>query len=303
MNDTPSSRPGTSSRVRELVAHPILGPVGNGVGRRDLEVEAGQRREPTHLAGEPPRMSRVDRVSLQRRCQAQHGEPANRQELLDDLATSQRPGDHAASPVAPGDDLATDRCRVAGRIDRRHGGSVGILFDRSDLRAEADVATDCDQLVAQPGDQFVLRIDVVRPPTCQRAVVEHDAVVRRAELAAVVGRLEVQDGAGDADRLQQLDGAVVDGAGLGHALHVGTHAAFEHHERDALPVQEMGGHETGRTGADDGDGGGSLADRGHVRRVQRRRLAAAPVRPPEVLPLGTTPVPTGNTSSRVGHRR
>ena len=178
-------------------------------------------------------------------------------------------GDHAACPITTGDDLASDRCRRAGRVDVRQRHTVVVLIDRRHLRAEADVAIDRDQLVAQPGDQFVLRVDVVRPPAGQRAVVEHHAVVRSAELAAVVRRLEIQDGAGDTDRLQQLDGAVVDGTCLGHAFHVGPRPTFEHHERDALPMQQVGGDEACRPGTHDGDRGGSLVDRDHSARVQR----------------------------------
>ena len=152
-------------------------------------------------------------------------------------AAAQRAGDHAAGAVAAGDDLATNRAPVRPNRRRptvRHHRRRGR---RRDLDTEADVAALGDQCIAKAGDQLVLRIHVVRPVTGDGSVVEDHTLLRRAELAAVVGLVERQDAVGDVDGLQRFDRPVVDRAGLGHAAHVGLCVTLEHDEVDAGALQ------------------------------------------------------------------
>ena len=198
-------------------------------------------------------MCRIDRVRLERRSVAEHREPTNGQRLLDDGAAAQRAGDHTACTVATGYDLTANRAAVARLADHRQRDSIVVAVDTGDLHPETDVAALGDQRVAKTGDEFVLRVHVVRTVTGDGPVVEDDALVRRAELAAVVRLVERQDAIGDADGLQRLDGPVVDRAGLGHAAHVGLGVTLEHDEVDAGGLQHVGDHEAGGAGSDDRD--------------------------------------------------
>ena len=143
---------------------------------------------------------------------------------------------------------------VARRVADRQRDTVVVTVQRGHLTCEPNVTVDVHQRIAQPGYELVLWVDVVGPITGQRAVVEHHALLGRAELAAVVRPVEVQEITGDANRLQQLDRAVLNRPSLGEHLHLRSSVTLENDEIDAGALQEMRGHEAGRAGADDRDG-------------------------------------------------
>ena len=71
------------------------------------------------------------------------------------------------------------------------------------------------------------------------------------ELDAAVGEALAVEALGEAELAQQLDGRVLEDAGPHAVLDVGAVALLEHDAVDVASGEEVGEHETGRTGADD----------------------------------------------------
>ena len=242
--------------MRQLVADPLLGPVVEAVGCRDLEVVPGLGRAAPHLAGEAPRVRGVDRVRLSGGASPITASQRTGTRLLDDgPSPAGAPRPRSATPSQPTTTWPSTRRRLSARPSGR-GPRTASSRSRRRHRASRSArprrpATSGSHSRA---DQLVLGVDVVRPAAGERAVVEHDPLVRRAELAAVVLDVELRR------RPSAMPSSVSSwtvrysmSPALGGPPQLRLAVALQEDERDPLALQQVPEDEAGRAGPDDDD--------------------------------------------------
>ena len=156
-------------------------------------------------------------------------------------------------PVAAGDEIAlqhplgsvaiavANRRPFAGRVDDAHGGGVKArrVADTHVLGDEVFdhlvLAVDHDALAGQVGE-----VEVMTAPG-------------EAQIDAVVDEPFASHARTDAQRVEQIDRAVLEHAGADALLAVLAAARLENDRRDPGPAQQQRQDQTGRTGADDPD--------------------------------------------------
>src|SRR5207244_7179103 len=124
--------------------------------------------------------------------------------------------------------------------------------DTGCLGLEPDLATVGLPLLDQVLDHFLLAVD--RDPFAgQAAKVDAVLLAGKAQLDAVVHEALADHALAYAGRGEQICRPLFQDAGPDSALDVVAAAPFENDGGDALPVEEMGEHEPGRTRGDDAD--------------------------------------------------
>jgi hypothetical protein len=131
---------------------------------------------------------------------------------------------------------------------------------RHALRLEHDRAVAREPRGDEVLDHLVLRIHGDRLAAGELGQVDPVAARREAQLDAVMDEPFAREALADADRRQQVDGALLEHAGAQRALDLVAAARLEHHRLDAGEVEQVGQQQ--------------------ARRAPRRRCRPASGRPP-----------------------
>jgi hypothetical protein len=238
---------GGRETLLELPPDPVVRPDLEPLVRWHLEHEPRQRGRAAHLACEAARMEAVDRALAGGRHRRDQRQPPGRVRRPDRLHLGRALREAARGSVAGGDDLTANADRLAaGDAHGVHRRAVGVLLHALRRDPEPDVAAHREQRLDPVADELLLRIDVVPPAARELAVVEDERRAVGAELAGAVLPASLENRLGEPVRLQQLDGAVLDEAGLdAGAERIGL-LELEDDERDRGSMQEVREHEARR---------------------------------------------------------
>ncbi len=144
--------------------------------------------------------------------------------------------------------------RVGAAVAVAHARALAVdAFELHLLDLELDLAAAREPRRDQILHDLLLAVNRERAPA--RELGERDAIaplVEREQQPVVNQSLAVQ-ALGQAQLVEQVDGALLEDAGAHALLHVGAAAAFEDHRRDPFALQQMREHQAGRAGPDDRD--------------------------------------------------
>ena len=252
----------------ELVPDAIVGPVVDVLVRRTLQIQARHRRRAHAEERKAAFVQAVDQF-LGRWCGVgQDTEPRERILPLVDaqLRGGNRRTADAVEAVAAGDEVARDLVRRA--VDRardarcRTGEVVHLHVGHLEMERPARGHTRRDQVL----HDLVLAVDGDGPAAGQRRHVDVMPQSVEGDGDARVPQTFAAKPVADADLVHEIHRALLEHAGTDARDDVFLAAILEDDRVDALQVQQVTEHQTGRSGPDDGHLG---AEASHHRQLYR----------------------------------
>ena len=155
--------------------------------------------------------------------------------------------------VAAGDDVAAQLVvgSLVAEADARPLALEVVQRDVVDL--EAQLAAGLQPRGDEVLDHLLLAVDGDRPPAGELGEVDAVPAPVEAQLEAVVDEALAVQALGDAGRVEQVDGRLLEHAGAHARLDVLARARLEDDRLDAPQVQQVGQQQPGRTGPHDPD--------------------------------------------------